>query len=74
MKTYRFVITTHHDVVAETLEEALETFNEMKRAGLSPNFEAVIRVEERDEKGEYIAVDRPLRAGDVDSRKEAHLH
>ena len=35
MKMYRFVTTTHHDVQAETLEEAIDAFNEMKRGGLS---------------------------------------
>ncbi len=74
MNTYRFVTTTHRDVVAETLEEAVEAFNEMKRRGLSPEAESVVRVEVEDEKGEYIPVDRPLRGGDVDARKAAHTH
>lgn len=74
MKTYRFVTTTHHDVLAETLEEAIEAFNEMKRGGLSTQFDMVTRIEVKDEKGEYITVDRPLRAGDLDARKEAETH
>jgi hypothetical protein len=74
MKTYRFVTTTHHDVVAETLEEAVEAFSEMKRGGLSPDVDTVVRVEVKGEKGEYIPVDRPLRAEHLDARKEAPSH
>ncbi len=62
MKTYRFVTTTHQDVVAETLEEAIEVFNKVRQAGLSPEIDTVGRIEVRDEKGEYVPVDRPLRA------------
>ncbi len=74
MKTYRFVIAAHHDVFAETLEEALKAFNEMKRRGLSPQFDAVIRVEVEEGEGRYLPVDHPLRAGDLDASKEAQLH
>jgi len=74
MKTYRFVAKTHHDVFAETLEEALKAFNEMNRRGLSLQFETVIRVEVEEEEGRYIPVDHPLRAGDLDASKEAQLH
>jgi len=74
MKTYRFVTTAHHDVFAETLEEALNAFNEMKRQGLSPRLETVIRVEVEDANGVFIPVDRALRAGDLDARQEAQLH
>ncbi len=74
MKTYRFVTTTHHDVPAETLEEAIQAFNEMKRAGLSTQFDMVTRIEVKDERGEYIPMDRPLRAGNLDAGKEAQLH
>jgi hypothetical protein len=74
MKTYRFVTKTHHDVFAETLEEALNAFNEMKRRGLSPQFDTVIRVEVEEEEGHYVPVDHPLRAGDLDASKEAQLH
>lgn len=73
MKTFRFVTTTHHDVPAETLEEAIEAFNEMKRGRHSTQFDAVVRVEVRDEKGEYIPVDRPLRAGNLDARNDAEI-
>jgi hypothetical protein len=62
MKTYRFVTTTHQDVVAETLEDAIEAFNRVKQAGLSPEIDAVGRIEVRDEEGEYVPIDRPLRA------------
>jgi hypothetical protein len=74
MKMYRFVTTTHHDVSAETVEEAMEAFNEMKQKGLSPQFDTVIRIEVEDGAGHYIPVDRPLRAGDLDARKETQLH
>ena len=74
MKMYRFVTKTHHDVFAETLEGALKAFNEMKRRGLSPQFDTVIRVEVEEEEGHYIPVDHPLRAGDLDASKEAQLH
>ena len=74
MKTYRFVTTTYHDVSAETLEDALKTINEMKQRGLSPQFDTVMRIEVEDEEGHYVPVDRPMRAGDVDARKEAQLH
>ena len=70
MKTYRFVTTAHHDVFAETLEEAMENFNEIKQKGLSPKIDMVSRIEVKDKKGEYIPVDFPLRAGDLDVRKK----
>lgn len=54
MKTYRFVIASHHDVLAETLEEAMEAFKEMKHTGLFPKVDTVSRIEVKDEKGEYI--------------------
>ena len=72
LKTYRFVATTHHDVLAESLEEAVKTFNEMARTGLSPKLDRVIRVEVKGDKGEYVPVDRPLRAGDLETGKEAY--
>jgi hypothetical protein len=74
MKTYRFVSTTHHDVSAETLEDALKALDELKRRGLSPQFDAVIRIEVEDEEGHYVPVDRPMRAGDLDAGKGAQLH
>jgi hypothetical protein len=74
MKTYRFVTTAHHDVFAETLEEAMEAFNEMKQKGLSPKVDMVSRIEVKDEKGEFIPVDRPLRGGDLDAHREAQIH
>ncbi len=73
MKTYRFVTTAHHDVSAETLEEAMEAFHEMKRKGLSPKVDVVSRIEVKDEKGEYIPVDYPLRAGYLPANKEAQI-
>lgn len=74
MKTYRFVTAAHHDIFAETLEEAMDAFNEMKQKGISPQFEAVIRIEVEDQEGHYIPVDRPLRAGDLDARMGTQLH
>jgi hypothetical protein len=74
MKTYRFVTATYHDVSGETIEEALKAFNEMKRRGLLPRFDTVIRVEVEDKEGHYVQVDHPLRAGDLDVRKEVLLH
>jgi hypothetical protein len=41
MKTYRFVTETHRGVFAETLQEAIEAFNEMKQEGLAPKFDRV---------------------------------
>ncbi|MGB6065993.1 MAG: hypothetical protein WBG50_14430 [Desulfomonilaceae bacterium] len=61
MKTYRFVTTTHQDVVAETLDKAIEAFNRVRQAGLSPEIDTVSRIEVGDEKGGYVAVDRPMR-------------
>jgi hypothetical protein len=74
MQTYRFVIAAHHDVSAETLEEALVAFNEIKRKGLSPEVDMVSRIEVKDEKGEYIPVDYPMRAGNLAANKEAQIH
>ncbi len=73
MKTYRFVVKTHHDVVAETLEEALKAFHKMQREGLTPHLDTVTRIEVEDEEGHYIPVDRALRAGDLDAKSEAQL-
>lgn len=52
----------------------MEAFNEMKRKGLSPQFDTVSQIELEDEEGHYIPVDRALRAGDLDARKEGLLH
>jgi hypothetical protein len=74
MKMCRFVIAAHHDVSAETLEEAMEAFNEVKRKGLPPKVDMVSRIEVQDEKGEYIPVDYPLRAGIPAANKEEEIH
>ena len=74
MKAYRFVTENHQDVFAETLDEAIEAFNEMKQARLSPKVDMVSRIEVRDERGEYMPVDLPLRAGVLGAREEALLH
>jgi hypothetical protein len=73
MKTYRFVTTTHEDVVAETLEEAIEAFNKVRQAGLSPEIDTVGRIEVRDEKGEYVPVDHPLRAKYLDANEQGEI-
>lgn len=73
MKTYRFVTTTHQDVVAETVEEAIAAFNEMRQAGLSPNVDTVGRVEVRDDKGGYVPVDRPMRAEYPAANKQTEM-
>ncbi len=73
MKTYRFVMAAHHDVFAETLEEAIAAFNEIKQKGLSPKVDMVSRIEVKDEKGEYTPVDYPLRAGNLAANKEAQI-
>jgi len=72
MKTYRFVTKTHQDVLAETLEEAVKAFEEMRQAGLTPKLETVSRIEVEDEEGEYIPIDRPLRAEYQTAPEEAH--
>jgi hypothetical protein len=36
---YRFVTATHRVVFDETLQDAIEAFNEMKQEGLSPKFD-----------------------------------
>jgi len=74
MKTYRFVIASHHDVFADTLQEAMEAFNEIKQKGLLPKVDTVSRIEVKDEKGEYIPVDYRLRAGNLSANKEAQIH
>jgi len=73
MKTYRFVATAHEDVVAETLEKAIETFNKRRPARLSPGVVTVERIEVRDEKGGYVPVDRPLRAKYLFANKQAKI-
>lgn len=73
METYRFVTTSHHDVFAETLDEAMEAFNEMKQKGLSPKVDMVSRIAVKDNKGEFIPVDCPLRAGYVAATKEGQM-
>ena len=72
MKTYRFVTTSHHDVIAETVEEAMEAFNEMKRKELSPQFDTVSQIEVEDEEGHYIPVQSNGRDHCLISRTHAH--
>jgi hypothetical protein len=74
MKKYRLVTKSHHDFLAETVEEAMEAFNEMKQKGLSPQFGTVSRIEVQDKEGDYIPVDHAMRAGDLEARGEAQLH
>lgn len=71
MKTYRFVTETHRHVLAESLEEAIQAFNEMNPEAISNQANRVTRIEVQDEDGEFWPVDRPLRAGDVDAMGDA---
>jgi hypothetical protein len=64
---------THHHVFAETLEGAIEAFRNMEEKGLPPAVHTVSRIEVEDEKGEYIPVDCPLRAGYQSANKEAQI-
>ena len=73
MKRYRFVVRTHHYVSAESLREAISAFDEMKRTRRLPTTWVVERIEVRDERGEFVPIDRPLRAGDLESREEVEL-
>lgn len=73
MKTYRFVTTTHQDVAAETLDEAIAAFNKVMLAGLSPKIDTVRRIEVRNEKGEYVPIDQPLRAEHLATIKQAEI-
>ena len=52
----------------------MEAFNEIKQKGLSPKVDMVSRIEVKDEKGEYIPVDYPMRAGNPAANKEAQIH
>jgi len=73
MKQYRFITMTHHHVLAETLEGAIEAFSEMKQKGLPSPVYTVSRIEGQGEKGKYAPVDRPLRAGDLDVQEKASV-
>jgi hypothetical protein len=71
MRQYRFVVGVSETVSAESLEKAIETFkDEMKKSKMTEDF-SIRRIEILDENGEYVPVDRPLRAGDLDKRKVA---
>ncbi len=74
MKTFRFVTTRHHDVHAESVEDAIKAFKEMKEKGILSELDKVNRIEVQDEEGNYIPVDRPLRAGDLDSPRQEWMH
>jgi hypothetical protein len=73
MKTYRFVVTAHQDVVAETLDNAIETFSKTRHATPSPRIITVERIEFRDEKEAFRPVDRPLRAEYLFENKQAEI-
>ena len=71
MRQYRFVACTNETVSAESLEKAIEIFkNKMQEMQVPEDF-SIRRIEVLDENGEYVPVDRPLRAGDLDKRKVA---
>ena len=71
MGRFRFIATTHHDVSAENLQEALRVYKDLKRKGLVPEVSTVRRIEVQDENERFVPVDRPLRAGDLDARGDA---
>lgn len=73
MKRYQFVVRTHHYVSAESLREAIGAFEEMKRTGRLPTAWIVERIEVQDEHGDFVPIDRPLRAGDLESKEEVEL-
>ena len=73
MKTYRFVVTAHQDVVAETLDKAIETFSTMRHATVSPRIVTVDRIEVRDQKGGFRPLDPPLRAKYLFENKQAEI-
>ncbi len=73
MGRFRFVATTHHDVSAENLQEALRAYKELKRKGVVPKVSTVQRIEVEDENQVFVPVDRPLRAGDLDAKGDAEV-
>lgn len=62
MKRFRFIATTEHDVSAETLDEAIEAFNQLKQRGKTDVLTRISRIDVLDENEEYVPVDRPMRA------------
>jgi hypothetical protein len=71
MRQYRFVACTSETVSAESLEKAIETFkNKMQQVQVPEDF-SIRRIEILDESGDYVPVDRPLRAGDLEKKKVA---
>jgi hypothetical protein len=71
MRQYRFVASISETVFAKNLEKAIEIFkNRMHEKQITEDF-TLRRIETLDENGEYVPVDRPLRAGDVDKKKVA---
>ena len=65
MKQYRFVTMTHHHVLAETLDGAIEAFRNMEKKGLPSAVHTVSRIEVEEEKGHYTSVDHALRAREM---------
>lgn len=62
MKRFRFIATTEHHVSAETLDEAIDTFTELKHREEPDAPTRISRIEVLDENEEYVPVDRPMRA------------
>ncbi len=62
MKKFRFIATTKHVVSAESLDEAIEAFNEWKQSGEPEDLTNITRIDVLDENEEYVPVDRPMRA------------
>jgi hypothetical protein len=69
MGRFRFFATTYRDVSADTLEEALKAYKEIRRKGSAPEVSRVRRIEVEDETRGFVPVDRPLRAGDLDAQE-----
>jgi hypothetical protein len=62
MKNFRFIATTEHHVSAETLDEAIEVFSELKHGEEADELTKISRIDVLDENEEYVPVDRPMRA------------
>ena len=52
----------------------MEAFNQIKQKGLPPKVDMVSRIEVKDETGEFMPVDYPMRAGNPAANKEAQIH
>lgn len=62
MKEFRFIATTHHHVSADTLEEAIERFQELKQRDKAHERCTITRIDVLDEHDTFVPVDHPMRA------------